>query len=316
MSTRDTYLNAFIKKHNLKDINWLSQDASKRRYARVQKRNKTYILMDSPLMEKPKEFARVNRILRKHKLAAPKIYAKDLKNGFLLLEDFGSCPLSQAISKSHHPDELYILALDTLIKVQKVVTEYPKLPKAIPILQTQNNLFIEYYVPKIMGIKLSPKAKQEFKILWAKLFKELYKLPQSIILADYHLDNLMLKKDNSLGLLDFQDAMCGPIFYDLISLIEDERFPLPLTKRKKLLQHYFELRPTLAAKKYREWLPVLAAHRHTRVMGTFARLATDYHKPHYLKFIKNDWHFLKENLTSPLLKDYAQWIKKYLKVKK
>ena len=234
-------------------------------------------------------------------------------HGFLLLEDFGDTSLSLAIKNSSHKDDLYILALDTLIKTQKEVTEYVKLSPALPVMRKEHNLFIDYYIPKILNIHLSDKAKQEFHAIWDRLFKELRKLPQSIILYDYHLDNLMLKNDNTIGLLDFQDAVRGPIFYDLISLLEDERFPLSLTKRKQLLQHYFDLRPVLAEKKYIDWLPVVAAHRHTRVIGIFARLATDYQKPQYLKYIKNDWMFLKENLKSPLLKEYAIWIKKYLK---
>ena len=313
MKTRDFYLNHFIKKHHLKDVTWLSQDASNRRYARVQRKGKSLILMDSPLTEKPKEFILVDRLLRKHRLGAPKIYAKNLRHGFMLLEDFGNCSLSQAIKDKTKIDELYILALDTLIQVQKHVKEYKRLPPALPYWQQQTNLFIEYYVPKIMGISLSNKAQKEFKQIWQKLFDGLRIVPQSLVLHDYHLDNLMLKSNQTLGLLDFQDALCGPVFYDVVSLIEDERRPLPLSKRKKLIQHYLQLRPVLADKKYAQWIPVLAAHRHTRVMGTFARLATDYHKPKYLKYIKNDWVFLKENLQSPLLQDYAKWIKKYLK---
>lgn len=313
MKTRNFYLNAFIKKHHLEDIMWLSQDASTRRYARVHKGDKTFILVDSPLTEKPKEFVLIDRILRKHQFGAPRIYAKDLRHGFLLLEDFGTCSLSCATRNPKKADELYILALDTLIKIQKEITEHRKLPPALPVMWQENNLFIDYYVPKIAGVTLTEKAKEEFKAIWRQLFDGFRKLPHSIVLYDYHLDNLMLKSDNTLGLLDFQDAMSGPIFYDLISLVEDERFPLPQNKRKQMLQHYFELRPLLAEKKYADWLPVIAAHRHTRVMGIFARLATVYNKPHYLKYIKNDWAFLRENLKSPLLKAYTQWIKKYLK---
>ena len=122
----------------------------------------------------------------------------------------------------------------------------------------------------------------------------------------------MLKEDGSLGLLDFQDALWGPIFYDLVSFVEDERQLLPLNIRKKLLQHYLTLRPVLADKKYADWIPVVSAHRHTRVIGMFARLAVNYHKPQYLKFISNDWRLLKESIQSPLLKGYADWLKRYL----
>lgn len=313
MKTRQDYLEAFIKKHHLKEIEWLSQDASNRRYARVKKKNKNYILMDSPPSEKTKEFVLVDSILRRHHFFAPKIYNKDLRHGFLLLEDFGNTPLSQAIMKrKSRADDLYILALDTLIKIQKEVKEYKKLPLAYPQMIEEHNLFIEYYVTHILGIKLSQKAKKEFYQIWEKLFRGLRCLPKTIVLYDYHLDNLMLRSDDTLGLLDFQDALQGPVFYDLVSLVEDERFPLPLNKRKAFLEHYFRLRPVLAEKKYRDWLCVVAAHRHTRVIGMFARLAVAYHKPQYLKFIENDWKFLKENIQFPLLNEYRLWLNKYL----
>ena len=313
MADRESYLVAFIKKHHLKDVTWLSQDASTRRYARVNKKGKTYILMDSPLSEKPKEFVKINKYLRHNHFCAPRIYAKNLRHGFLLLEDFGSCHLSHAVQDKKRADELYILALDTLIKIQKEAQNITKFPLGYKQMRLEHNLFLEYYVPLILKKKLSSTAKNEFHKIWDKLFKGMEKLPKTLMLYDYHLDNLMLRKDGKLGLLDFQDAMVGPIFYDVISLVEDERFPLPGSKRQKLLQHYFELRPVLADPKYVNWLSVVAAHRHVRVMGIFARLATVHQKPHYLKYIKNDLRFLKENLQSPLLKDFAQWIKKYLK---
>lgn len=312
MKDRNFYLNCFLKKHHISQIQWLSGDASTRRYARVTKKNKNYILMDSPLSEKPKEFVLVDKILRKHYISAPKIYAKSLRHGFMLLEDFGSENLSQSVKDKSKADELYILALDTLIRLQKNVTEYNQFENGLPLMIEQTNLFIEYYVPKILNISLSQQAQDEFKAIWHRLLKQTEQLPQTLMLYDYHLDNIMLKKDNTLGLLDFQDAMRGCVFYDLVSLVEDERYPLPLNKRNALYRHYFDLCPVLATPKYADFVPVVAAHRHTRVMGIFARLAIKYHKENYLKYIPNDWDFLKENLKSPLLKDYKKWLETYL----
>jgi aminoglycoside/choline kinase family phosphotransferase len=312
MKDRNFYLNCFLKKHHISQIQWLSGDASTRRYARVTKKNKSYILMDSPLSEKPKEFVLVDKILRKHYISAPKIYAKSLRHGFMLLEDFGSENLSQSVKDKSKADELYILALDTLIRLQKNVTEHHRFENGLPLMIEQTNLFIEYYVPEILKIQLSQQAQDEFKSIWYHLLKKTEQLPQTLMLYDYHLDNIMLKKDNTLGLLDFQDAMRGCVFYDLVSFVEDERYPLPLNKRNALYQHYFDLCPVLATPKYADLLPVVAAHRHTRVMGIFGRLATKYQKPQYLKYIPNDWDFLKENLKSPLLKDYKKWLETYL----
>ncbi|MBQ4471679.1 MAG: phosphotransferase [Alphaproteobacteria bacterium] len=314
MKTRNFYLENFIKKHHLTQITWLFPDASTRRYARVTKKNKTYILMDSPLSEKPREFVAIDKILRKHEIPAAKIYAKELRHGFLLLEDFGTVEMSQAIKNRKQADDLYILALDTLIRLHKNITksEVSKLPPSDEVMFAENNLFLDYYVEKILKIHLSQQAKQEFYRIWKKLFREMQKQPQTLMLYDYHLSNIMVKPDGSLGLLDFQDAMKGPIFYDLISFVEDERYPLPQSKRKALLQHFFELRPVLASEKYASLLPVVAAHRHTRVLGRFGLLASVYNKKEYLKYAKNDWMFIKENIKNPLLKEYRDWLKKYL----
>ncbi|MBQ3696100.1 MAG: phosphotransferase [Alphaproteobacteria bacterium] len=314
MKTRDYYLKHFIKKHHLDNVTWLSSDASTRRYARVFKKGKPFILMDSPLSEKPREFVAINKMLRHHALSAPKIYATDLRHGFLLLEDFGSTLMSQAVKHKKQADDLYVLALDTLIKLQKEITkqELKKLPPSTDFMISENNFFIDYYVSHVLKIKLPAQAKKEFKDIWNKLFQGIQKLPQTLMLYDYHSDNIMLKANNTLGILDFQDAMRGPIFYDLISLIEDERHPLPLRQRKLFLKHYLTLRPVLATDKYASWIDVVAAHRHTRVIGRFALLAVEYNKPDYLKYVKNDWAFIKENIKNPLLKDYQRWLKKYL----
>ncbi len=314
MATRQDFINHFIKKHHLQNIEWLATDASTRRYARVCKKNKTYILMDSPLSEKPKEFVLIDKILRKNGISAPKIYAKDLRHGLILLEDFGPLLMSQAAQQKKKRDDLYLLALDTLIKLHKNITKSDlcKIPPSLDFMTQENNLFLEYYVAKVLKIKLSKQAESEFKEIWKKLFREMQKLPQTLMLYDYHTDNIVVKQDGTVGILDFQDAMKGPIFYDVISLIEDERHPLPLTKRKEFFNHFFELRPVLASPKYASLLDVVAAHRHTRVLGRFGLLSTMYNKKEYLKFAKNDWMFIKENIKNPLLKEYRDWLKKYL----
>ena len=166
MKDRSFYLNSFVQKHHLKELTWLSSDASNRRYARVKKGKKSYILMDSPLSEKPKEFIKIDKLLRKHKLNAPKIYAKNLRYGFMLLEDFGSTPLSQAVHDQSKAHDFYTLALDTLVHLQKCVKENPKLPLAYTQMFQENQFFIEYYVPHILQIQLS--QKEVFESYWLK----------------------------------------------------------------------------------------------------------------------------------------------------
>ena len=125
----NTYIDSFLKKHHLSQaqITWLVPDASKRHYARIINGKDSFILMDSPKQEKPKQFIIVDQILRHHHLPAPRIIAKDLKHGLILLEDFGSCQLSQAIQNNPKSDEeitLNEIKRDNMllnIKIQRVL---------------------------------------------------------------------------------------------------------------------------------------------------------------------------------------------------
>ncbi len=310
MATREEALHQFIEQNELSDVNWMEADASNRRYARVKKNGQTYVLMDSPLSEKPAEFAAVAELLTAHNLPAPKIYAKDMENGFLLLEDFGNLSLSQAVLDETKADALYEKAMDTLIQLQKRIKGQKFLPNALPVLRKEHALFLDYYVPEILKIELSEQAKAEFNALWDKLFKGMENLPHTLALYDYHLDNIMVKADGSLGILDFQDALWAPCFYDVMSLVEDERYPLPNEKRKIILKQYVD--SFSEYRKISDWAAVIAAHRHTRVLGIFGRLAALYNKPDYLKYVPNDWTFLKENVQNPLLAEYKNWLETYL----
>jgi len=315
MKTRTFYLKKFLKRHkiNESELTWLPSDASSRRYARIKKGNNSYIFMDSPLTEKPKEFYQITQLLRKNKLPAPKIFAKDLKHGYMLLEDFGIEKLSDFVKNNPSLDS-YFDAIDLLVRVQKIPSE------AISTLPRQTsqqwiasmNVFLNYFFPYVVGKELSEKAKNDFYSLWEKLAQKIKALPTSICLGDYHLDNLMRKKDGAIALLDYQDAFIGPIFYDLVALIENERDPLSSAKAQKVLNHYLELRPELNQERYTDLFPVIAAQWHTRVIGVFVRMCVRMKKQKYLRFLKNDWELLNHNLQSPLLHEYKAWLNKYV----
>ncbi len=317
MKTRIFYLKKFLKKHRINEDNltWLPSDASTRRYARVYKGKNSYIFMDSPLTEKPKEFYQITQLLRRNKLPAPRIFAKDLRHGYMLLEDFGKERLSHFAHKNTNSLEPYFDAIDLLVRVQKI-TPSNSIPKqSLQQWIKAMNIFLNYFFPYVIGKELSNKAKEDFYALWERLSQKINLLPSAICLGDYHLDNLMHKKDGTLGLLDFQDATIGPVFYDLIALIENDREPLPESKAQQVLKHYLELRPELDQKKYTELFPVIAAQWHTRVIGVFVRMCVRMKNPKYLSFLKNDWDLLARNLKSPLLNEYKAWLNKYVPTK-
>ena len=314
--TRAELLNQFLN-----DNGWgkaehipLASDASARTYERLYLNGKSVILMNSPLSENPDKFVFIDNLLRQAGICAPDIISADLNNGFLLLEDFGDDTITRLLRKGASEYDLYKKGIDTLIQLQKNIT----LPiEGVPTYSSENlmnglmlfpNWFGKYVVPG----GLSDKAVHEFKDIWDPLTKQLDRLPKSLILLDYHVDNLMLTPDGKCGVLDFQDARIGPVIYDLMSLLEDERRDVSPDVREKLLEHYFNQRPEIDTDLVRLSLPVIAMQRHTRVIGIFTRLFLRDKKEKYLSMIPLVWELTERHLNNPIFEPYKDWLDRYI----
>ena len=313
--SRETDLQDFLVKNgwgNAERISLLA-DASLRTYDRLKMGNKTAILMNSPLSERPDQFVLIDELLRKAGVHAPKILARDLKSGFLILEDFGNDTFTNLLKKGVSEFDLYKQGIDALIQIQEGVS----LPEdGIPVYSFERMIngvmMLPNWFGKALPDGLSEQAKGEFKEIWQDLIQKLEGLPQTLVLLDYHADNLMITPAGDCGILDFQDACIGPVGYDLMSLLEDERRDVSPDVREKLIEYYFNKRPKMNTPTIRETLSIVAMQRHTRVIGIFVRLFLRDKKEKYLKMIPFVWELTERHLNEPIFQAYKNWINRYI----
>ena len=165
----------------------------------------------------------------------------------------------------------------------------------------------------LTGEKPTDEMKESYRNVWRELFKKFPKNQETLVLRDYHVDNLMLVAGadglQACGLLDFQDALIGPFSYDLMSLLEDARRDVPQDLRQHLYDRYIKgVGKTLLDRAGFDYsFRVLAAQRHAKVLGIFVRLSVRDGKDRYLKFIPHVHKLFISSLESPALKPLKQW---------
>ncbi len=283
----------------------LPSDASFRKYERISSHGKTYILMDAPPeKEDVKPFIKIDEILIELGLSAPKIIARDIKNGFLLLEDMGNRKFNSEIESNKNIEEdLYKSAVDVLVSI------YEKTHKTrfdINIydenkLLQEANLFTEWYLPLFENYTHGQilKIKSEYEKFVLDIVRNLYYPNNCLVLRDYHADNLMILKNDELGLLDFQDALIGNPAYDLVSLLEDARRDVPQNIQKTMINYFIE-KTGLNEQKFLQDYYILGAQRNLKILGIFSRLKVRDNKDNYLKFIPRVKNYLKNDLQHPV----------------
>jgi aminoglycoside/choline kinase family phosphotransferase len=135
-------------------------------------------------------------------------------------------------------------------------------------------------------------------------------------LRDYHVDNLMLLRDRpgvrACGLLDFQDAVCGPAAYDLVSLLKDARRDVPAALRAPMTERYLAAFPGIDRAAFDRSAAILATQRNCKIIGIFTRLWRRDGKPGYLRHIPRVWRLIEEDLRAPALAPMAAWLDRYL----
>ena len=314
--TREEALTAFLEQNGWVDACRipLAADASFRTYERLIKGGKSVVLMNSPLSERPDQFVLIDGLLCQAGVHAPAILASDTANGFLLLEDFGDNTFSRLLASGTDELSLYRTGIDTLIQIQKNV-KIPETGISEYTFQTFMNgtLFLtDWFGRYVVPGGMSEDARQEFIDLWTPLIHRLTDLPKALVLMDYHVDNLMMTPAGDCGVLDFQDARIGPVTYDLMSLLEDERRDVSPAVREKLLNYYFSQCPDLDTPAIKQALSVTAVQRHTRVIGIFVRLALRDKKERYLKMIPAIWRQIEQHLDQPLFSRYRDWLNRYV----
>lgn len=310
MMEREALLQQFITQHGYGNARRekMGADASFRRYERLHLADKTYILMDAPPPhEDVRPFIKIDNYLRDIGLSAPQILHQDIENGILLLEDFGDARYNLFLKKyPEHEDLLYTKAVETLVELHKhTPADVPPYDEALLVEHAVR--FLEWYVPHISKKEVINKMQESFIAAWKAVLPQRDAGKPVTALFDFHADNLMWLKNDAVGLLDFQDALVAPPTYDLVSLLQDCRRPVSHEFEQKMLAHYTKLSGLNLDVSY----AIMGAQRHTRILGTFARLAVRDNKPHYLDWVPKEWQYLKQNLAHPVLAPLKKWFEEY-----
>jgi aminoglycoside/choline kinase family phosphotransferase len=163
---------------------------------------------------------------------------------------------------------------------------------------------------------LTDARRAEYLDLWRTLLPQAALPLDTLVLRDYHVDNLMLLPDRSgvqgCGLLDFQDAVCGPPSYDLVSLLDDARRDVPADLRRRMTERYIAAFPSLDRAPFLQSAAILAAQRNCKILGIFTRLWRRDGKPRYLVHLPRIWRLLERELTHPALTPVARWLDRHL----
>ena len=295
----------------------LAGDAGARRYHRLRKMP-WLAVQAPPARSRNEEWLAVGRLLAAGGVRVPKVRACDLERGFLLIEDFGDRLLLSALEEPDADVEaLYQRALETLVEIQRcpVRDERFALPPAAPALAVEERgLFEEWFVEKLLEMKLRPAEREMLQAVWLELLESLDGQPRTLVHRDYHSRNLALLDDGSLGVLDFQDALCGPPAYDLASLLKDCYVSWP---RQRTLDRLRRWRALAAARGLEcgdeeslvRDFDAIGLQRHLRVLGTFARLWLREGKPRYLHDVPRIIDYVVEaSRAHPNLARFADWV--------
>jgi N-acetylmuramate 1-kinase len=295
----------------------LAGDASFRRYFRVAAGARDAVLMDAPPPhEDPRPFIAIAEWLVGHGFAAPRIIASDLDQGLLLIEDFGSRRMREAVDADKGIEfEVYRGVTDLLVALHKH-TPPPLEVHGLDRFLEEVGLFPEWYAP-FAGINVDQAA---YVAAWRAVLEPVCAALTTPVLElrDYHAENVMLIDGADglarYGLLDFQDALQGHPAYDLASMLQDARRDVPPVVERAMLERY--LQATGAGNDFETAYWVLAAQRNTRILGLFVRLWKRDQKPHYTRFQPRMWGLLERDLEHPALAPVRDWFDAHVSLHK
>lgn len=295
-----TWLTSVLENDQFK-IAFLAGDASFRRYARIQLQNKTYMLMDAPPeKEDCVPFVTIDEFFAGHGVRVPQIVAKDLAQGFLLLEDFGDVLLSTLLN-DETVDKYYEQSFKQLIHLQSVNGQKQFPAYSYEKLLTEMKLLTDWMLP---SLQIIPSVEQQLVIddAFDVLAKTALAQPQVIVHRDFHSRNLMkIANEPELGVIDFQDAVIGADTYDLISITRDAYVQWNAERVYQWFRVFYDLLPDSAKQnrsfeQFKRDADLMAIQRHIKILGIFVRLFERDGKSGYLKDLPRVmWYLIEES---------------------
>jgi aminoglycoside/choline kinase family phosphotransferase len=291
----------------------LPADASFRRYFRLHDGPRPALLMDSPpdkLDVRP--FVTVATHLRRLGLSAPEPFAVDAPRGLVLVEDFGDTTFTRLLANGADERALYAMAIDALVTLQRApdATAVTVPPYNRALLLTEASLLVEWFWPAHHGQVAEPALLDSWRAAWDEVFDALPPGPTTLVLRDFHVDNLMRLDGRpgvaACGLLDFQDSLLGSPAYDLVSLLEDTRRDIPADLVADMRARYDAA--VSPAPGFDDWYAALGAQRQAKILGLFVRLAVRDGKGVYLRHLPRAARLLRGQLDKPVLAPVARWL--------
>lgn len=318
-------------------------DASTRTYERLHLEDSTAILMKAPaskdgpairqgltygeiakLAQTMEPFVALSRGLRARGLSAPEIYAADLNNGLLLIEDLGGEGVVEG-DPAAPIEERYAAAIEVLVALHKQqlpvsLSVAPRVEYAIPrydldAFLIEAELLIDWYLPKRGMKQIDATAREIFRALWREALIQPLTRPATWVLRDFHSPNLLWLEHREglqrIGIIDFQDALIGPAAYDVASLLMDARCTVSEETEVRLLSQYafgrIKADPSFDHTQFVADYVIMGAQRATKILGIFARLDKRDGKPQYLRHIPRVWNYLMRALEHPSLSGVKAW---------
>lgn len=296
----------------------VSGDASFRRYFRARRPDgTTTIVMDAPPdHEDCRPFVRIARHWHQHGIAVPAVLAEDLQQGFLLLDDFGD-RLMLGCLDALTADELYGQALTGLLAIQQLPDDpaNPLPPYDTDLLDREMALFPDWLLTRLLGLRLNNQQQSLLETTFAFLRESALCQPEVTVHRDYHSRNLLVRGQNiPLGVIDFQDAVRGPVTYDLVSLLKDCYIAWPTAQRNRWLEEYRQRSVAAGLHQadpdtFRQWFELMGMQRHLKAAGIFARLSLRDNKHGYLADIPRTVQYLVDaSARLPALRHFHQFL--------
>lgn len=300
----------------------VSGDASFRRYFRVWRDNPgqprtPFIVMDAPPQhEDCKPFVAIARHWHQNGIHVPAIESEDLEQGFLLLEDFGD-QLMLAGLNPENADSRYRQALDELahIAAQTAPADYPLPPYDETLLDREMALFPDWLLEQYLGLNLDNLERALLETAFSLLKESALAQPEVTVHRDYHSRNLLMRPgQNAPGVIDFQDAVQGPVTYDVASLLKDCYVRWPEAKIREWLEHYRLASQDAGlhradADTFQQWFELMGMQRHLKAAGIFARLAIRDGKTGYLADIPRTVSYIRDaSARQPAFRHFHEWL--------
>lgn len=275
-----------------------SSDASFRRYFRWEGEGRSFVVMDAPPpQENCKPFVDIAFLLAKSGINVPKIYAEDLERGFLLLNDLGNQTYLDVID-GENADALFGDALQALLAFQQLPMVAPLPSYDVALLRRELELFPEWYVKRELGVEFDSTQQQQWQQVSDLLIDSALAQPKVLVHRDYMPRNLMLSEPNP-GVLDFQDAVYGPVTYDVTCLFKDAFLSWPEERVRGWLQSYWQQASALnipVQPDFEDFLrasDLMGVQRHLKVIGIFARICHRDGKPRYLADVPRFFSYIE-----------------------